>query len=394
MAQLPLSSLVKKLTVDEAAATILAIAVTIGFPATAFQPGGVAAKLLKVAAQVYAFATQVWYVIAAGGFLDYSEGNWLTLLAFQVYRVPRIEATFAPGEITLTNTSDEQFIFRPNDLILGHATSKKRYYNTEGGTLEPAGDPGGGDVLTLDIRAFESGPGSNAIAGAITVMVTSFLGVTCTNAAGLVGQSEETDPDLRQRCRDKLGSLSPNGPKRAYHYFAKSAVRADGSSCGVTRVRIPLPPGDGTLDVIVASESGAVPGTVGDETTDLGIVNRDIQAYATPIGVTPTVLSATNHVINIAADIYVDVEANLTDAEVQAGADTRMQAYFRTLPIAGQIVGTGKVFKNGIEGEIKASLATGVITVDVTTPAADVTIAGTGVPVLGTMIWTVHQVTQ
>src|SRR5690606_14818917 len=88
----------------------------------------------------------------------------------------------------------------------------------------------------VDVIAFEAGSASSSSAGEITEIVTTMLQVTCSNPVALIGRDEESDPALRQRCRDSLGALSPNGPQAAYEYWAKSALRADGQPVNVNRV--------------------------------------------------------------------------------------------------------------------------------------------------------------
>jgi len=329
MAKLAIDSLLKPLTTDEAEASILAVAASLGLPITAWQKGGVARSIILILATVYAAFTAIIALAIGGGFLDYAVGGWLTLLARNVYNVERIEATFATAAqaVRLTNTGGGQYDIAPGDLTFSALIygQKKLYRNTSSGTLLS----GPGQTLLLDVQAVEVGAASSAVPGAIDTLETTLLGVTCTNVSAVLGQDAETDPALRIRARESLGALSPHGPKDAYRFIAKSAKRADGSSCGVTRIAIPTPPGDGSLTVYVATSSGAVAGTVGDLTTDLGIIDADIQRLVVPEGVGPvTVISATEHGFTVAADIYVDKGAGISSALVGVVVSTALRDYF------------------------------------------------------------------
>src|SRR5262249_36462305 len=172
--------------------------------------------------------------------------------------------------------------------------------------------------IDIDIRAGEVGASSTAAPNTITEFVTKLLGVEVTNAAPLVGLDAESDAALRVRCRDSLGALSPNGPPAAYRYWAKTAKRADGSPVGVTRVRLMPPPGDGSMQMYVASATGPVSGNANDPSTDLGAVNKAIQENAVPYGHGPvTVSSATVHPLAITCTVWISTSSAMTTAEVQ-----------------------------------------------------------------------------
>ena len=50
------------------------------------------------------------------GFLETARGPWLTLLARNMFGVERGEATFATGEIQLTNGGGGVFSFNPDEV--------------------------------------------------------------------------------------------------------------------------------------------------------------------------------------------------------------------------------------------------------------------------------------
>jgi hypothetical protein len=86
-----------------------------------------------------------------------------------------------------------------------------------GGTLyAPAQFPFQADVI---------GPGSNAVAGGITTLVTSQIGVESYNATAFIGANWESNASLVSRCRLSLAALSPSGPSGAYVYFALTSFQ-------------------------------------------------------------------------------------------------------------------------------------------------------------------------
>lgn len=401
---LTLSDLLAPLSAAQVQAIILGLCAQLGLAVTSWQSGGVAMTIIAVIATVYAAFTQIIAFAVGGGLLDYAVEGWLTLLARNVYNVTRISATFAsaPQAMLLTNTGGGEYIVAPGDLTFSQTVAgvKVLYTNTSGGTLAAWTGSGPNTTLVLDVQATVVGTASNAQPNTITTLETSLLGVTCTNTIAVLGQDDETDTLLRARCRAALGALSPNGPKAAYYFFATSAMLA-GVSCGVTRVKIPTPAGDGSFTVFVAGYSGGISGTVGDLATPLGVVDNDIQNNAVPEGVGPvTVASATTHPIALVADIYVNAAGNLSTGDVQAAIDMAMSntspsntspvGYFQTIPIGGMV--SGKVFQNALLGVLERS-SPWIVYATLTTPAADVTLTPGEVPTYASATITVHQVT-
>jgi hypothetical protein len=384
---LPIDQLTQPLTQEQVKASIYNLMKATGLPVTSWQEGAVARTIIAIIAAVFAGFTEVMATAIRAGFLDLAEGIWLTLLAKYVYGVDRIEATFATGEVTLNNNGGGVFSFDPGDLIVRNPATNKLYTNTAAfdlGALEKG--------KKVPIRAAEVGAASTAAPGQITEFVTTLLLVTVTNEASVVGLNAELDPALRQRCRDSLGALSPNGPRSAYEFWAKSARRPDGSSVGITRVRILRPIGDGTVTVIVASATGPVPGDANDPSTDLGIVNDVIQKFVVPDGVTATVVSAVARPIPVTCDVWIYTSSGMGPSNVDVAVRQKLAAYFQVIPIGGFIIppAAGKVSWRAIEGQIE-SISSDVIEAKLT-PEVDTGLAGNEVAVLGQVIVNVHMV--
>lgn len=385
--QLSLSQLLASVSLANWKTTIVDVANQVGLKTENWVEGGFTRTVVSLFSQLYATAGDVVRLIAAGGFLDYAEGDWLTLLARNLYGVERIEATFASAEdgITLTNGGGGLYVLEPGDLVVAHVTTGATYRNVTGGTLSP----GIGNTLKLDLTAEEAGSDSNAPVGTITVLVTTNLGVTCSNEVALAGLDKETDEALRQRCRDSLAALSIGGIKKAYEFFAKSAVRTDGTAVGVTRVRVMPAIGDGTGIVYIAGASGAVSGP------DVAVVQGIFDEKVTPYGFDATATSASNLSITAAGSIWIPSSLGLTTLEAKQAVFDALEAYVQSLPIGGVVISpaTGKVYWRAKLGVILGSIP-GMLKAQLTSET-DTSVTDGQVPIWGGDIddITVNQVT-
>jgi phage-related baseplate assembly protein len=377
-----LDDLTTPLTRAQVQASIYEALGTLGVSTTSWKPGAVVRTMITAVSIILAASSSLTAAIAKSGFLDLAEGDWLTLVARHVYNVERITATFATGEVTLVNAGGGVYVLAVGDLVVSNPTTGKTYRNAMAVTVNAMA------TVSVAIIAVESGSGSSSDALAISEIETTLLGVTCSNAASLAGLDEEADAALRTRCSEKLGSLSPNGPWDAYSYAARNAVRADGSNVGVTRVRI-TKDGYGNVYVYVASASGAITGTVGDTTTDLGLVDDAIQTLAAPLGVTAIVASATAYSIAVTYQAWMYNTSGLTSAQVQTLISARLLTFMSSQPIGGNVIDPdpGKIYVDAIKTAIGATRSE-IFHVTVTLPAADVDLTISQVPVLGAVTCT------
>ncbi len=365
-------------TRDEVLAELLDIGTTLELPTTSWRVGGVTRIILKIVSQKFSDLISVMVLIAKGGLLDYATKGWLTLLARSVYNVERRLSSAATGELTLTNSSEVLVTYAAGEVHFGNAVTGRTYNNAEDINVAAGG------TQTLDIVADVPGAASSAGAGEITVMVSAISGVACSNAASVVGLDEETDPELRQTCREKLAALSPNGPQDAYAYFAKRAVRADGSSIGVTRVQTYANSPSSYVRVYVATASGGVTGTVGDVSTDLGAVDYTIQTKVVPTGTTAEIFTAAAHPIIWPITVYLSRLNTRTPTEVKQAVLDLLTSYYPTTPIGGFDIGAGgRIFVAAIIGQVFRADEN---IVEVTIPAADEVLTENEVATSGNVI--------
>lgn len=381
-----LDELTKPLTRSEVEAKIYTAIAALGTDTTIWKPGSPVRTMIAAVSIVVAAFSTLAAAVAKSGFLELAEKDWLTLVAYYVYGVQRIEATFASGYVTLTNAGGGVYSLDPGDLVLSSPTTGKTYRNAAAFTLAAMAS------TTIVVVAEEAGAASTAAPNTITQLVTALLGVTATNALSVVGRDAESDAALRTRSYEKLGSLSPNGPWDAYSFAVRSAVRSDGSAIGVSRVRT-AKDGYGNVTTYVATPSGAVAGAANDLATDLGILAVEVDKKATPLAVTSHVLSATPVTVAVSYRVWLYNTSGKTEAQIKTAIDARLVEFMATQPIGGNIVGgdPGKVFVDAIRTTIGATLPQ-IFHVEVMVPAADVVLAVHEVPVLGAV--TALSVTQ
>jgi phage-related baseplate assembly protein len=385
MALFTLTDLTKPATREDVQTAIYQVLGVLGVNTTSWGTGAVVRTMIVATSAVLAALSTLQANIAASGFMELAEGAWLTLTAHYVYDVDRLEATYATGLLTLTNPGGGVFDVLPGDLIVSNPdpSSGKSYRNTAHFILNAASS------LTIGIEAVEVGAASNAAPGAVTGMTTVLLNVTCANADPIVGSDEESDEALRERCREKLGSLSPMGPWDAYAYSARISTRPTGENIGITRTRV-LKDGYGHVTLIVANASGAV------DASDVDIINENIQREATPLAVSSSTESAVEVPFTVSYEAWVYNTSGNNDAQIIDLIRAKVIAFFAAQPIGGNLLTPtppGFIFQEAIRSSIASALQPQIFHVLVSSPAGDTSLATTEVAVLtGFGTETVHQV--
>ncbi len=377
-----LASLIVQETKAAIYETALGIATALGLPVSSWQAGDPTRSLFHVEAETLATleATVAGYI--GSGFLDYATGDWLKIVADQVYGVTVPEATAASCDVDLTNTSGFVYTIDEGDLTFKSTITGKTYRNTTGGTLVAKVGATDG-TLSVTVEADELGSDSSASVGEIDDMVTTLLGVTCTNALAAVGVDEQSEDTTRQQCRDRLGRLSPNGPREAYADVARDPDLTGTSN--ITRVRSYGDSATGDVTIYLAGPAGAV------AEIDRALVEDAILEWATPLCITPTVLSCANSVIPITYSMSLYKSANVTAAEAAEDVEEALEALFASRPIGGDIIApatTGKLYLSLIASTIQTVFPQ-AFNVVVSAPAGDTDLTNGEVAALGTITPTI-----
>lgn len=377
---IPLINLLVQETKETIYEYAIGVAQSLGLPVTSWQPGDPTRSLFHVEAELLATLEEVVSNFIKAGFLDYATGVWLKILAEQVYGVTVPEASYATTTVTLSNGGGGLYAIEPGDLTLKSTLTGKTYRNTTGGTI----NPGPGTTLDVVVVAEEAGSSASAGAGEIDALVTTLLGVTCSNATAAIGIDEQPESVTRQQCRDRLGALSPNGPRDAYAYVARNATLT--GTNGVTRVRVVGENDTGVVLIYLAGPSGGV------SSGDRALVEDAIVKWATPLCVTPTVIAATNVTVPVTYALWCYDSVNLTAAEVEAAVETALQNLFASSQIGGDIIPpatTGALYHSLIESTIRGVYPE-IFRVTLSAPAGDTALDNEEVAVLGTVTATVN----
>lgn len=391
---LSLDELTTPLTTEDVKRSIYSVLASTGVSTTSWKPGGVVRTLIAGVSIVGSALSRLTAKLAQSGFLSTAQGDWLGQVAANVYNVTPQGATFATTPVTLVNTGGGVYSFDPGDLQVLNPTTKEAYFNT--GTVTIGS---GATVENVIVQAFTAGSKGTSYAGEISAFQTAGLSpnVTVTNPFAAIGTDAESDPAVRQRCLDKLGSLSPNGPSDAYAYVARSAVDQNGAPVGITRVRV-VNDGFGNVDVYLATNQGGVVGTVGDLNTNLGIVDDAMQRQAAPLAVTLNTFSAVPKPINITYTIWLYNTSGLTEVQIKDVIAKHLEDFIVVQPIGGNLIGvaSGRIYFTAIEAAVGgATTDQGVpllpMKVQVTTPTGDLLLNPNEAPTIGTINGTIIQ---
>jgi len=371
---IPITALLVALTPAQVRAVMVQNLIQLGIRADLWNQGGAASTILTVVATTFAGFTATMAAALGAGFLPTASGAWLVLLAYYVYGVVAVPATFATGFVTLTNTGGGIYTWQPGQLIIGNVNkSTVQYSNVNVVTLGAATAFGPMVVAGIQAQANLLGSAGNANPGDASALVTSAVGVTATNPGAIVGQDAQSDASVRTTCLAKLSALSVRNPRNAYLWAVTTALNA-GVPVNINRVQVlapgatyvsgvPLSPpaagSPGTVTVYCASPSGT------PSSGDLAAAGANIEANVRAEGVTASVLAATAVTYTKTLTIWYQASANLTAAAVQAAAATAVTAYFASYPIGGLKTDSPSfptaLFGSGITGAIVASQAPGVV---------------------------------
>jgi hypothetical protein len=380
MARLTLDELTKPLSREEVQASIYAVLAKLGVNTTSWKPGAVVRTMIVGASSVFAAYTELMALIARSGFLELSSGEWLTLVAWYVYGVERRGASYASGQLIVSNSGGGLYILEPGDLIALNSKTGATYRNTANVILNP------GTMSVVSVAAVEAGTAGNAAAGDIQELVTTLLGVGCANPAALTGTNAEPDVTLRQRCSEMLGALSPMGAWDAYSSALRDAEDPTGRNLGITRVSL-VPDGFGRIDVYCATDTGTLP------TGDVKYADEALQLNAVPQAVTAVVHPAVERLIAVTATVHAYNTSGMSVVEFTTAVADATRAFIIAQPVGGNVITppTGYVYIDGMQAAI-AAVAREVFHVDITTPATPPALNPAEVATPGTVAITLNLV--
>jgi phage-related baseplate assembly protein len=308
--------------------------------------------------------------LAKAAWLSTATGDWLTVLASEVFGVDRVQATYAAPSVTVQNSGGAFYPIAPGDLTFKDSVTQKTYRNTNG-DAEVGGPLSAGVFRTYELIADEPGSGSTTGANDIDQLVTTRNGVVIISSTSAIGVDQQADDSLKLQCLASLGALSPNGPADAYEFVARKAELTGVQD--VTRARAIGDSTTGFVTLYIAGASGPVAGA------SVTAVQAAILKWATPLCITPTTQHAGAVTINVTATI--SGPGLPFDAETLATNELlRVLSAFQIASSGGDSVDTTLLTK-----AIRDGIAVPIKTLSMTIPAAPVALTLGQYPVLGTV---------
>jgi hypothetical protein len=386
MSDFTLEELISSQTVAQVKASVYAIAESIGISTTSWVRLSPLRSVFAIVAQIFSGYTSLSAAATRARFLELAgTGDLLTKCGFYTFNVVRTPASYATGDpVVVDNLGGGLYTYAAHELLFLNSTTLKTYWNTAAVTINPL-ETG----VEIDVEAVEVGSGSNAAPGQIDAFVSANPLLSVTNPGSIVGDDLEEASDFIARCRAKQGALSPGGAALGIFYVATTPALNGGLS-GI-RCRVRAAEGNGTIRVVVASAAGAVSGTTGDDSTDLGKLFAAINAQAITSGYTLLLSSASTVSVAGSGTVYVDTSSGLSSADAVAAALAAITAKIPTVPIGGVDTGSGGVvLYRALEAAAVASNP-GILEFKLTVEA-DTALAETEVAILGAAVITAVQV--
>lgn len=201
-------------------------------------------RLKILAGEIYKEQVNLEY-IKRQMFVQTAESQYLDYHASErgITRKPAIKAKgkvrfilTAPLEVSLTI---------PKGTVVSSSGSNPRRYVTDKDATVEAGKKS----ITIPCTAEQGGADSNAVIGAVDVLITTVVGIeVVTNTYAFTGGADaESDESLRQRVIESFSTIS-NGTNKAYYKSLALSVDTVTGAGVIPRVR-----GVGTVDVYICT---------------------------------------------------------------------------------------------------------------------------------------------
>lgn len=355
------SSLFSALSVDSILDLGLSIARALGLPVDSWRNGDPTKANFNYLAEVLAAREETSAEYIKAGFLSEASGDWLKLLAQDVYGVELEGATYATPTVTVTNTGGGYYeITSEGEISFKSSITEKTYHNTSTGHVLSSGA-----TVTIDLIADEAGSDSSVGVDEIDALVTGQLGIEIESSTAATANDEETDDEIKALCTLTLGPLSSNGPPDAYESIALNQEKT--GVLDVARAKTIDDSDTGEVTLFIAGASGPVAGA------SVTAVNNAIETWSTPLCITPTVTNATAHAFAVDAT----VEGDDVPADVEDQSEALIVAGLAAWPISD---GSTIVPRSWIEGQIQSLVGRARVTLNA--PVADIVLALGEVPTI------------
>lgn len=357
---LSLADLQTPLTRDDIRPILEDTLTDLDFPVTAWQDESAARSFLETSAALGAVLSERVAFLSKQGFLSTAEGDFLTALVASDYDEDRNPATAAVFNVTFDNSGGITHTPGASEVVLRSADGQT-FANTAALVVTAGAD------TSVEVRAQAVGAAGNIEAQSLE-LVTPLAGVVVTfdGSFTTAGADAESDAKLRERARSKWGTLRVEKVRAGVLNLARSAAPA---IHGVA-IDDDNPRGPGTVDVYLAAENATAGGSdvtqvqaaLDDAFFGNGTVDKLVQAFAAP--------TATQALV---ATIYA---RGVDAAQLELALDAAWEDFLESIPVGGFDLSPGPshVIPRAMVIAALASAHSGVLAVDLTTPAADVSV--------------------
>ena len=330
------------------------------FPVDAWQEEGVARAFDETSAALGASLSDRVAFLSKQGFLTTAEADFLTALVKSHYDEDRNAAVKSKFDVSFVNSGGVTHTPAAGEVVL-RSDDGQTFVNTGAETISA------NSTTTVEVTAQAAGAAGNIEAQTLE-LVTPLAGVVASFAGSFTtaGADAESDPKLRERARTKWGTLRVEKVREGVLNLARTA------SAAIHGVAIDddNPRGPGTVDVYLAAENATAGGSdvtavqvaLDDAFFGNGSADKQVQAFAAP-----TVTQA------VTATIYV---RGSTAETITSALGTAWSDFLVLIPVGGFDLSPGPT--NVIpRAMIIAALADAdptILAVDLTSPAADVSV--------------------
>ena len=332
-------------------------------------------------------------------YLDTAVGIALTYLAASHFDVTRVQSVGTQGDVTLTDDAGGGPFSITTANAFRDPVTGLTYHVVSGDTLPLSGS------VAVTVECDTPGALGNVENASITEFAgSSIAGVTLTNGIEggaswitRLGSNYEKDDVLRERCRTKFATYSPNSPISAYIYLMLSATDGSGDPVGLSKVWVDAsnPGGPGTLYIYVANQTATA---TAQQVTDAQAYIDDNRVSPAAI---PTVIAATEVEQDFYGTLYV--QAGYGDTAL-AAAYLAIDEYIEGtddddgtigLPLGGDQLdsvpgGAGFILFDKLIDKVRE--VPGVVSFVPSTPAGNVALAGNELAKVGTKLLTVGEI--
>jgi uncharacterized phage protein gp47/JayE len=362
---LNLTDLQTPVTKESVRTVVLDLLACLNFPVDSWQDESAARSFVETQSHLLATQSQSVATLALMVFLPTATGDFQDALVASHFDMTRNPAVAAVFDVAMVNSGAATHNVTPGSVLL-KASNGAIFQSNESATITANATTTVEFIAQIPAAAGNVGPQD-------LELVTPLAGVVAEYDGALIiaGADRESDTKLRERAVAKWAALRI---EKVDLGLVSLAREASPSVHGVS-VDSDNPRGPGTVDVYLSSETGTIGGA------DLALVQTALDGALFGTGTEEEAglaLAAPLQTVNLAATVYV---RGATEADALARLAAAWDDFLLDVPLGGFDLSPGPI--NVIQrAQIVAALvslsypdtANPIVSIDVTTPAADVAV--------------------